>query len=124
MSPTVLWIIQILVALGFGLAGLGKVLQSKEKLLSRMAWVNDFSQSQVRMIGLLEVLGALGVILPAATGILPWLTPVAAAGLVLVMVGAMLTHIRRKEYPIVPVNLVLLILAALVVIGYRSTLPV
>jgi hypothetical protein len=89
-----------------------------------MGWVNDFSQSQVRMIGLLEVLGALGVILPAATGILPWLTPLAAGGLVLTMLGAMLIHLRRKEYQVLPVNLVLLILAAVIVIGYRSTLPV
>ena len=69
----------------------------------------------LRAIGTWEVLGALGVVLPALTGILPWLTPLAAAGLSVNMGGAMATHLRRKEYPMIVANLVLLALAAFVV---------
>jgi uncharacterized membrane protein YphA (DoxX/SURF4 family) len=113
----VIWAVQILLALGFGMAGTMKLTQPREKLIERMGYVNDFPQNIVRLIGLLEVLGAIGVILPALTGILPWLTPVAAGGLVLVMVGAMLTHIRRHEYAALGTNVILLLLAVIVVYG-------
>jgi VIT1/CCC1 family predicted Fe2+/Mn2+ transporter len=82
-----------------------------------MPWVEDFSQPAVRLIGAAEVLGAIGVVLPALTGVLPWLTPLAALGLVLLMVGAALTHLRRKEYGNVAINAVLLVLAAFVAYG-------
>ena len=72
-----LWTIQILLAAFFVMAGLMKVLQPKEKLAEQMAWVEDFSQRQIRVIGTLELLGGIGLILPAVTGILPWLTPLA-----------------------------------------------
>ena len=88
-----------------------------------MAWVEDFSQETVRPIGTLEVLGAIGLMLPALTGILTWLTPLAAAGLVLLMIGAALTHLRRIEYRNIAVNAVLLILAAFVAYGRFFVLP-
>src|SRR5258707_13692694 len=119
----VIWVVQILLAFGFGLAGLTKLTQPREKLVERMGFVNDFPQNIVRLIGLLEVLGAIGVILPALTGILPWLTPVAAGGLILVMVGAMLTHIRRHEYSSIGVNAILLVLAVVVVYGRFVAVP-
>src|SRR5579859_5106043 len=98
---TAVWIVQILLALAFLMAGATKLTQPVEKLAERMAWVNDFSPSIVRAIGAVEVLGALGLILPAWTGILPWLTPLAAAGLVLDMIGASLEHARRKEFSMI-----------------------
>ena len=119
----VIWIVQILLALGFGMAGIMKLTQPREKLVERMGFVNDFPQNIVRLIGLLEVLGAVGVILPALTGILPWLAPVAAGGLILVMVGAMLTHIRRHEYSSIGVNVILLLLAVVVVYGRFVAVP-
>ena len=73
-----------------------------------MAWVEDFSQSQLRLIGSLEILGALALILPAVTGVLPGLAALAAVGLSLTMVGAIIVHLRRKEYPNVIMNVVLL----------------
>ena len=120
---TAIWIVQILLALAFGMAGLMKLTQPREKLTERMAWVNDFTQTIVRGIGLLEILGAVGVVLPALTGILPWLTPLAAGGLVLVMIGAAATHFRRKEYSGIGVNLVLFALAAFVVYGRFLAVP-
>lgn len=112
-----LWIIQIVLAAAFLIAGTTKVLTPKEKLRERMAWVDDFSQTSVRLIGTAEILGALGLILPAATGIAPILTPIAAVGLIIIMIGAAITHVRRQEPAIVPVNVVLLVLAAIVAWG-------
>ena len=118
-----LWVVQVLLALAFLGAGATKLSQPKEKLLKNMAWVEDFSQRTVRLIGTLEVLGAIGIVLPALTGILPWLTPLAALGLVLLMIGAALTHLRRTEYGYIAMNVVLLVLAAFVVWGRFFVLP-
>ena len=110
---TVLWIIQILLAVAFGMAGLLKSTRGRG-LKDRMPWVEDFSDRTVRFIGVMELLGAVGLILPAATGIATWLTPLAATGLLVVMVLAVLTHLRRKEPQVTPVNLALGLLAAFV----------
>lgn len=120
---TVLWIAQILLALAFGISGVSKATQPREKLATNMAWVNDFSATQVRIIGVLELLAAIGLILPALTGILPVLTPLAAVGLVLTMIGAAYTHYRRNEAKIIPVNLVLLLIAAFVAYGRFVAVP-
>jgi uncharacterized membrane protein len=113
----VLWILQGLLALVFLMAGVMKSTRTKEQLGSRMAWVEDFSPTVIRLIGLAELLGALGLILPAVTGILPWLTPLAATGLVLVMAGASFTHYRRKEFSSIGMTLILLILAGITAVG-------
>ena len=118
-----LWVIQGLLAVAFLGAGTMKLSQPKEKLAANMGWVEDFSQPAVRLIGAVEVLGAIGLVLPALTGILPWLTPLAALGLALTMVGAALTHLRRKEYGNIAVNAVLLVLAAFVAYGRFFVLP-
>jgi uncharacterized membrane protein YphA (DoxX/SURF4 family) len=114
----VLWIIAGLLAAGFGAAGLMKLTQPRQKLAaSGMAWAEDFSAGTVRTIGGLELLAALGLILPAALDIAPVLVPIAALGLVLVMIGAAVTHARRKEPQGIAINAVLLVLAAVVVWG-------
>ena len=113
----ILWIVQIVLALAFLASGLIKLSQPKEKLAAQMAWVDDFSAGTIRLIGGLEVLAAIGLILPAATKVLPWLTPLAAFGLVLTMLGAAATHLRRNETPMIGINAILLLLAAFVVVG-------
>ncbi len=113
----VLWIIASVLAVAFLGAGLTKILQPKEKLSSTMAWTQDFSQPMIRLIGALEVLAAIGLILPALLDIAPILVPLAATGLVLLMAGAAITHLRRKEPQIMVANLVLLVLAAIVAWG-------
>ena len=118
-----LWVVQVLVAAAFLMSGATKLSQPKEKLLKNMAWVQDFSQPTLRIIGALEVLGAIGVVLPVLTGIVPWLTPLASLGLVLTMIGAALTHLRRTEFGGIAVNAVLLILAAFVAYGRFFVLP-
>jgi uncharacterized membrane protein YphA (DoxX/SURF4 family) len=114
----VLWIIAGLLAAAYLAAGFMKATQPKEKLAaSGMAWTEDFSATTIKTIGVLEILAAIGLILPALTGIIPVLVPVAALGLVIVMAGAAITHVRRKETQAVVMTLVLLALAAVVVWG-------
>jgi uncharacterized membrane protein YphA (DoxX/SURF4 family) len=113
----VLWIVQGVLAVMFALAGVMKTFQPKEKLAGRLPWVEDFSQPVVRLIGIVELAAALGLILPAATGIAPILTPLAATGLAVVMVLAAITHGRRKEPSGIGFNAVLFILAVFVAWG-------
>jgi uncharacterized membrane protein YphA (DoxX/SURF4 family) len=114
----VLWIVAGLLAVAFLAAGLMKLTQPKKKLAdSGMGWTEDFSDGAVKGIGALEVLGAVGLILPAALGIVPVLVPIAATGLALLMLGAAVTHARRKESTNIVVNVVLLALAAFVAWG-------
>jgi len=113
----VLWIIAGALAAAFLFAGITKVSQSKDKLASNMPWTEDFGPGTLKVIGLLEVLAAVGLILPAALDIVPVLVPLAAIGLVLLMVGAIITHLRRHEASVVVVNVVLLLLAAVVAWG-------
>ena len=102
------WVLHGFLAFAFVSAGGMKLVFPKEWLHERgMSFVEDFSQTQVRMIGVLEVLGGLGVILPVMLNILPVVSGVAAAGLLLTMLGAALTHIKRSEMINITANLVL-----------------
>jgi uncharacterized membrane protein YphA (DoxX/SURF4 family) len=94
---TVLWVLQVVLAALFAIAGVMKATQPKAKLAQRLPWAEDFAPATVRFIGVMELLGAAGLILPAVTGIAPILTPLAAAGLAVMMLLAALTHVRRKE---------------------------
>ena len=112
-----LWILQIALAAMFAMAGFLKVSQPKDKLRDKMPWVEDFSESTVKFIGAVELLAAVGLILPAATGILPWLTPLAATGLAVQMVLAANTHRQRGETTSIAVNAVLLVVAVVIAWG-------
>jgi hypothetical protein len=102
----------------FAGSGLLKQFVPKDKLAaSGQGWTQDFSQTSIRLIGLAEILGAVGLVLPAAVHIAPILVPLAATGLVLVMVGAAIVHARRSEAMNVAVNLVLIVLAVFVAWG-------
>lgn len=111
-----LWILQAVLALFFVMAA-QKVILPKDKLVTRLPWVADFSQPTVRFIGIAEVAAALGLILPAATDIAPVLTPLAASGLAVIMVLAAITHARRKEPGAIAFNAVVLVLAVTVAWG-------
>jgi uncharacterized membrane protein YphA (DoxX/SURF4 family) len=113
----VLWIVQGLLALAFAGAGFMKLTQPKEKLQPRMGYVEDFSAGTVKLIGTAELLAAAGLILPWLTGIATVLTPLAACGLVLVMVLAAATHLRRKESQAILFNVILGGLALFVALG-------
>ena len=111
-----LWIVTVLLALAFLAAGSMKATTPREKLVPRMPYMEDLSNGQARVIGILEFLGALGLVLPAATGILPWLTPVAAFALALTMGFATALHLKRKESP--APSIVLGVVALAVGIGW------
>ena len=120
----VLWIAAAVLAAAFLAAGAMKLTQPKVKLAqSGMGWTEDFSPGAIKAIGALEVLAAIGLIVPAALDIVPDLVPVAAVGLVVLMLGAAVTHLRRKESQMVAVNVVLLAVAAFVAWGRFDAQP-
>ncbi len=120
-----LWVVQILLAALYGLAGVMKLSLPIPQLAHMMHWPGDVPEALVRFIGFSEVAGALGLLLPAALRILPWLTPLAALGLVTIQVLAIPFHAMRGELPMVlPVNLTLLALAAFVAWGRFAKAPI
>jgi uncharacterized membrane protein YphA (DoxX/SURF4 family) len=102
-----LWIAQVLLALAFAMAGLMKLTQPIATLAASLVWPGDVPPALVRFIGGCEVLGAIGLILPAATGVQPKLTSLAATGLLAVMLLAIPFHLSRGEMAPIPVNVVL-----------------
>lgn len=112
-----LWIVQGLLGALFTLAGITKATQPKEKLSARMPWVNDYTATQVKLIGIAELLGGVGLILPWALDIVPGLTVLAALGLALVMILAAIYHLRKGEYAGIGINAVFLALALFVAVG-------
>ena len=112
-----LWIAQGLLAAMYLMTGYTKVFTTG-KAQEQFAWAKNRSVAFVRFVGTSELLGGLGMILPMLTGILPWLTPLAAIGLALIQLLAIFTeHVPKKEYKVLPMNTVLLVLAIFVVIG-------
>lgn len=112
-----LWVVQILLAVIFLIAGAMKLIVPREKAMERAPYCEDYTQRQLHLIGIVEILGALGLILPAVTGILPWLTPLAAVGLAVTMAFAAQTHYRRGEYNNIIGNVILLLLSLFVAYG-------
>ena len=119
-----LWVVQGLLAAAFLLAGLGHLASPLEQLQAQNPWVSGSMGQFVRFIGAVEVLGAVGLVFPAATRIRPILTPLAALGLCTVMVLAALTHAGRDELMMIPVNAVLGGMAALVAWGRWRKAPI
>ncbi len=115
-----LWALQALLAVIFFGAAVTKL---KDDRLTYAAarppatsYAEDISDGLYRTLGVAELLAAIGLVLPWATGIAPWLTPLAAAGLVVVMVGAIVTHARRGERQPLVLNVVLLVAALIVAV--------
>ncbi len=119
----VLWLLQILLALAFVALGLLMLTRSRERLLKVAGWVEDFPESVVRVIGAVELLGAAGLLLPLLVPGAGAVVPVAALGLAVLLVGAVVTHLLRREQDEVATPVVLLIAAALVAAGRLSAWP-
>lgn len=111
-------IAQVLLAVIFLAVGFAKAFRY-EQFAARpnSEWARDLGRTRVRVIGLLEIAGAVGLVVPAATGILPWLTPLAAACLAATMIGAAVLNLRRGETRAIPQNVVLGVMAALLAVG-------
>ena len=108
------WIIQGILALTFFIAGIMKAVMPREKLGKMLPWAKEYSTGMVKFIGLSELLGAVGLIVPMLTGIVAVLTPLAASALCLVMLLAIMHHLRRSEFKEIMINAVLFILLAVV----------
>jgi putative oxidoreductase len=120
-----LWVVQVLLACAFGMAGVMKSTQPVEALVQGgMAWAGQMPLAMVRFIGVSELLGAIGLILPAATKIKPSLTPLAALGLLTIMILAMAFHLSRGEVQATPINIALGGLAAFVAWGRTKKAPI
>ena len=119
MINIALWIIAVLLAAIFLIAGANKLLIPQEKLAKAPGggWTLDFSADFVKTLGAVEILGAVGLILPALLDIAPILVPLAALGLGLIMIGAAIVELRRQEFKHMLLNLTYLALIAFVAWG-------
>jgi uncharacterized membrane protein len=120
----VLWIVQGLLAVMFLMAGFMKSFTPIEKLAESLPWVKEFSPALVRFIGISELLGALGLILPSMLRIKPQLTPVAALGILIIMVLATGFHLMRAENEALPITVIIGALALFVAWGRYKKLPI
>jgi putative oxidoreductase len=118
-----LWILQVLLALAFLAAGIPKTFQPIDSLAKRLPWTKQAPVALVRFIGIAETLGAIGLILPELTHILPWLTLAAAIGLALAMVCAAVFHLARREYMLTFPSVILLLLVVFFVYGRLALSP-
>lgn len=120
----VMWVATGFLAAAFLGAGLLKLTQPKQRLAaSGMAWVEDFSPAVVKLIAAAELAGAIGLVLPPLVGIAPVLSPIAAACLAVTMLGAVLVHLRRREFRGLIPALVLMFLATFVAVGRFAVVP-
>ncbi|MEM7655546.1 MAG: DoxX family protein [Bacteroidota bacterium] len=120
-----LWVVQGLLALAFLFAGFFKLATPMEELATNMPWVTETPSWLVRFIGLAEVAGAIGLIVPAATRIKPNLTPMAALGIIAIMVLAAIFHLTREgEAPMVLNNVFMIALAGFVYYGRTKLRPI
>lgn len=124
MTSSRIWVAQALLAAAFPMTGATKAFAPIAQLQAQLPWVNGALGGAVRFIGVMEILGALGLVLPAATRIMPRLTALAAAGLMTVMVLATLTHVSRGELPPIAMTLPLGALAAFVARGRSTKAPI
>jgi hypothetical protein len=119
-----LWIVQGLLFAAFAMAGFMKLTMPMEQLVKSMAWAGRFSPPVVRFIGVAELSGALGLLLPSLSRIKPALTPLAALGLLTIMGLAAGHHLMNGEAQFVPINLILGGMAAWVAWGRWKKAPI
>jgi putative oxidoreductase len=119
-----LWIAQVILAAMFLMSGFMKVAQPIDQLSQMLPWAAQVPEALVRFIGVAEVLGAVGLILPSLLRIQPKLTPIAALGLALVMLFAVFFHVSRGETSAIGMNFVLIAIAAFVAWGRFKKAPI
>ena len=119
-----LWIAQVLLAGMFLMSGLMKVSQPIDKLSQMLPWTSQVPEALVRFIGVSEFLGAIGLLLPSLLRLRPKLTPIAAVGLALVMLFAIVFHISRGETPAIGMNFVLIAVALFIAWGRFKEAPI
>ncbi|SOB78821.1 DoxX family protein [Streptomyces sp. 1331.2] len=121
-----LWIVAATLAAAYLAGGVFKLAVPRARIAAAGRsgrWVEDFSAGAVKAIGAVEVAAAAGLVLPAVCGIAPVLVPLAATGLVLLMAGAAVVRARRREYRLVAVDALYILLAAFVAWGRFGPAP-
>ena len=119
-----LWVAQVLLAIAFGMGGFMKLTLPLTELTQKLVWPGALPEPLLRFIGASELAAAFGLLLPAAFRIRPELTPLAAAGLVVIMALAVVFHLSRGEAYMIPVNFVLGVIAAFVAWGRFGPAPI
>lgn len=109
---TAMWIAASILFVSYTVTGLVKLVLPVASIPRRLQWVHATRPRNVRAMGVVNLLGGLGVMLPPLTGMMTWLTIVAAVGLVIVQAGAIRIHIAFRDFVTLPVNILLLLLAA------------
>ena len=117
---TALWVIQGLLSAFFIMPGIGKISGSIQQHIADGHLKPGASIIPIRLLGILELLGCVGIIVPWLTGIVPILTPITATGFCLIMATGLVVHTKKKEYKMLPMLFVVLVMAA-VVAYYRFT---
>jgi hypothetical protein len=113
-----IWIVSAVLAVGFIGGGIARAVLPIERLEKmQLGWVADIPRPLVRTISAFEILGGIGLILPALTGVLPILTPLAACGLAIIMLAGFVFHVRRREWKNLPVTLLLAALSIFVAVA-------
>jgi uncharacterized membrane protein YphA (DoxX/SURF4 family) len=120
----VLWIAQVVLAAIFLMAGIMKSTTPINELSQKLNWVSEDNKLLVRFIGICELLGAIGLILPSLLRIKPILTPIAALGFLTIMILAMLFHIVKGEYHVIPVNILFGAIALFIAWGRYKKVPI
>jgi uncharacterized membrane protein YphA (DoxX/SURF4 family) len=119
-----LWVVQLLLVAMFLMAGASKLLQPISELAKMLPWVTSVSEGLVRFIGLSELLGGMGLLLPSILRIKPILTPYASIGLAVVMLLASIFHITRGEYSAIGMNFFLMAFTLFVAWGRMKKAPI
>ena len=119
-----IWVVQVLLAVFFILFGFMKAFLPIDSIADQMSFVLDVPEALVRFIGVAEIAGALGLILPAITRILPWLTIAAAGGLGTIMILAFIFGVSRDEIPNAVINIVVLALLVFIAYGRWKLVPI
>lgn len=112
-----LWVAQVILFGMFAMAGFMKISQSISDLSQMLPWASEVPALLVRLIGLSEILGALGLLLPSILRVKPNLTPLAAIGLTVVMLLALIFHVTRGEFEAIGMNLILGLIAVFIAWG-------
>lgn len=118
-----LWVVAWSLAALMLMVGMAKLTRSRGQLQEQMDWVNDFSMRSIRLIGIAELAAAVALVVPPLLGVAEFLTPLAAAGVVLLMVGAALVHVRRHENGMMLVNLVIAAMGTFIAVGRGTIEP-
>lgn len=119
-----LWIAQVLLAATFIWGGSMKLFQPIEKLFAMWPWTGQIPAALVKLTGIIDLSGAVGLILPSLLRTQPKLTPITAIGVIALMICASIFHIVRGEASVIGVNIFLAVIAAFVAWGRFKKVPI